>query len=75
MQDQYFSNSIFYKIIAFDHRIDNPYVWLREGNTYYCYSDQRITTDIDNFTTGLAKVVKNCIATPLIIAYLFLSWH
>ncbi|KAK5583803.1 hypothetical protein RB653_005405 [Dictyostelium firmibasis] len=55
IQDVYFKKSLFYKILAFDDRIDNP--------------DQRITSDIDNFTTLLASIVSQCITGPMVVVY------
>ncbi|EGC28306.1 hypothetical protein DICPUDRAFT_160365 [Dictyostelium purpureum] len=55
MQSIYFKKSLFYKIIAFNDKIDNP--------------DQRITSDIDNFTTLLATIVSQCITSPMIVIY------
>ncbi|KAN0016203.1 hypothetical protein ACTFIU_006165 [Dictyostelium citrinum] len=55
IQNVYFKKSLFYKILAFDDRIDNP--------------DQRITSDIDNFTTLLASIVSQCITGPMVVVY------
>ncbi|KAM9956506.1 hypothetical protein ACTFIR_003224 [Dictyostelium discoideum] len=55
IQNVYFKKSLFYKILAFDDRIDNP--------------DQRITSDIDNFTTLLSSIVSQCITGPMVVVY------
>ncbi|EGC33328.1 hypothetical protein DICPUDRAFT_48982 [Dictyostelium purpureum] len=55
IQNVYFKKSLFYKIIAFNDNIDNP--------------DQRITSDIDKFTTLLASIVSNCITGPMVVIY------
>ncbi|KAM9985548.1 hypothetical protein ACTFIZ_009100 [Dictyostelium cf. discoideum] len=55
IQNVYFKKSLFYKILAFDDRIDNP--------------DQRITSDIDNFTTLLSSIVSQCITGPMVVIY------
>eukprot|EP01132_Coremiostelium_polycephalum_P009088 gene9088-11138_t len=61
IQSRYFKNNVYYKIISFDDRIDNP--------------DQRITSDIDNFTTLLATILSQCITGPLVVAYYtYLTW-
>ncbi|EFA85789.1 ABC transporter D family protein [Heterostelium album PN500] len=62
IQNQYFDNNLFYRIMAFDTRIDNP--------------DQRITSDIDNFTTLMANVLSQMITGPLVVGYYtFLTWR
>ncbi|KAF2069414.1 hypothetical protein CYY_009271 [Polysphondylium violaceum] len=61
LQDLYFTKNLYYKIIAFDDRIDNP--------------DQRLTSDIDNFTTTLASVLSQCITGPMVVIYYtYLTW-
>jgi len=61
LQDLYFTKNLYYKIIAFDDRIDNP--------------DQRLTSDIDNFTTTLASIVSQCITGPMVVIYYtYLTW-
>ncbi|GAM20368.1 hypothetical protein SAMD00019534_035430, partial [Acytostelium subglobosum LB1] len=62
LQRKYFDNNLFYRIMAFDTTVDNP--------------DQRITSDIDQFTTLLANVVSQMITGPLVIAYYtYLTWR
>ena len=37
--------------------------------------DQRITQDVDNFSSTLGTIVQNCITAPLIICYYtYLTW-
>eukprot|EP01105_Mastigella_eilhardi_P025642 TRINITY_DN7039_c0_g1_i1.p1 TRINITY_DN7039_c0_g1~~TRINITY_DN7039_c0_g1_i1.p1 ORF type:complete len:640 (+),score=149.24 TRINITY_DN7039_c0_g1_i1:49-1968(+) len=53
MHERYFSDLLFYKLLALDTRVDNP--------------DQRMTQDINNFCTTLATIAQNCITAPIII--------
>lgn len=42
-------------MLSFDHRVDNP--------------DQRITQDVDYFSTTFSSVLSSCISAPLIIGW------
>ncbi|KYR00586.1 ABC transporter D family protein [Tieghemostelium lacteum] len=55
IQDQYFKNNVYYKIIAFNDKVDNP--------------DQRITSDIDQFTSLLGTIISQCITAPMVVIY------
>eukprot|EP01114_Cavostelium_apophysatum_P024712 TRINITY_DN976_c0_g1_i2.p1 TRINITY_DN976_c0_g1~~TRINITY_DN976_c0_g1_i2.p1 ORF type:complete len:603 (-),score=109.23 TRINITY_DN976_c0_g1_i2:19-1827(-) len=53
LHGKYFVKSLYYKVVSLDQRVDNP--------------DQRITQDVDNFSTTLATTFSNCVTSPLLI--------
>lgn len=76
---QYFDARMFYKLLNFDERVDNPYVPLFWPNSYSpSFSlprDQRMTQDVDNLTSTLSLVVSDILTGPMTIGYYsWLTW-
>eukprot|EP01119_Soliformovum_irregulare_P001270 TRINITY_DN109_c0_g2_i1.p1 TRINITY_DN109_c0_g2~~TRINITY_DN109_c0_g2_i1.p1 ORF type:complete len:597 (-),score=178.71 TRINITY_DN109_c0_g2_i1:125-1915(-) len=61
VQERYFLRGLYYKLNMIDSHIDNP--------------DQRITQDVDNFSTSLAQVISSFITAPSIVVwYTWKTW-
>lgn len=78
LHSEYFSSKMFYKLLNYDERVDNPYAsqFLTFVAPYlFLLSDQRITQDVDNLTTTLAQIVSDVLTGPMTIGYYtWLTW-
>lgn len=55
LQNQYVREKVYYQMLNFDKRIDNP--------------DQRITQDVEKFTSKLLEILRDVIEAPMVIIY------
>lgn len=55
IQDQYVKDKVYYQMLNFDSRIDNP--------------DQRITQDVEKFCSKILDILRDVIEGPMVIIY------